>query len=191
MQNLKAIRWIILLIIPLVAGCPWSTESGKLPPPVTEKFLERTSPENLLHNFGLAWERKNFEEYILLFSEDYTFFFSDVDVEEHPDIPPSWGLEQDKEATRGLFEDTNVEDVELDWVVGPREESEFAQADVKILVTNIYLTVNIRDPEDGVLTTNIIQGAADFHFRKTEETTAEGDTLWHIVVWKDLTTVGP
>jgi hypothetical protein len=153
--------------------------------PIPSPFLSRTSPENLLENLRLAYEHKDFEEYVLLFSEDFTFVFRPEDAgNDSLDIPASWGLEQERQAHWNMFRAPDVEDIKLEWSVGPRLPPDFDNADTKIIVQDIFLEVDQR-LETGDILHIQARGDSWFHFRKSDVTTAEGDTIWEIVWWED------
>jgi hypothetical protein len=170
-------------------GCPFSTQkdedNGDPPPPVTYK--SPTAPESLLFNLNAAYEDKNIEEYIPLFADDFTFVFNPLDAQNDTlDIPESWGLADEIEAHQRIFSEPDIEDIKLDWTLGPWLPPEIANTDVKIIARPLFLEVTQRLPEGEPLFLQA-QGAAWFHFRKTDETTAEGDTIWEIVWWEDKT----
>jgi hypothetical protein len=178
--------WILILVaLPLLMGCPFTPnrdDGGGPPPPPPFDFKPRTSPENLLHNLRGAYIEKVIEEYEPLFADDYVFIFNPEDIAEDPTIPDQWGIEEDIRSTRNMFRDPNVSQITLDWVIGERRPSSLDNADVSIEVRNFNMSVFTTDPETGgPLEYRVTNAAAVFDFRKTEEVTAEGDTIWVIV----------
>lgn len=192
MKHLRPLAWIFVLLAPLLLwGCPFSTErdgdGGTVEPP--EEYKARTSPENLLHNLRVAYKQKDYEKYVELFAEDFTFVFNPLDAQNDSlDIPDSWGLEQEKEAHRKLFSAPDIEDIILEWRPDPQLPPDFENADTKIIVRNITLEVTQRLPSGEPLFLQVA-GDAWFHFRKGDETTAEGDTIWEVVWWEDKTQI--
>lgn len=188
MKHLRAFAWVFVLLAPLLLwGCPFDTTRDEEPdpPPPLEEFKERISPENLLHNLRVAYQQKEFEEYILVFSQDFTFVFDPRDANNDSlDIPESWGLEQEQDAHRRLFDAPDIEEIKLDWTPGAQLQPDRANADVKIIIRNIFLEVDQRLPDSNILHLQV-RGDAWFHFRKSDVTTAEGDTIWEIVWWED------
>jgi hypothetical protein len=180
-------RLLLAVGLVVIAGLSGCSEKyiPPPPPPPPDSFLSRTSPENLLWNLRVAYEQRNFEEYVLLLSQDFTFIF----LPEHAgndslDIPDSWGLEQEWDSHRNFFRAPDVEDIKLDWTPGPRLPPDRANADTKIIVEDAFLEVDQR-LENGDILHIQVRGDAWFHFRKSDVTTAEGDTIWEIVWWED------
>jgi hypothetical protein len=188
MKHLRALAWVFVLFAPLLLwGCPFDTTKDDEPddPDPPEEFKERISPENLLHNLRVAYQQKEFEEYILLFAQDFTFVFDPRDANNDSlDIPDSWGLAEERDAHRDLFNAPDIEEIKLEWIPGSHQPPDRANADTKIIVRNIFLEVDQRLPNGEILYLQV-RGDAWFHFRKSDVTTAEGDTIWEIVWWED------
>jgi hypothetical protein len=183
-------KLVVLMAMMLLVSC--SDDKNTNPDPGQQAAeMQAGSWAAAIANFADAWESLNFTLYDSLLSEEYTFYFSPEDVAENPDIPSSWNREQEMEAVARLFADTNVERVDLTWVPGDMDEPVTEGMDGLVLVTNIYLEIDIRDPDDGQLWTNIIQGAAEFELKQMDYTTADGDTVWKVAIWRDLTAVAP
>ncbi|MBU1702687.1 MAG: hypothetical protein KJ970_04515 [Candidatus Eisenbacteria bacterium] len=180
-------RWVILILAAmLLVSC---SDDPKKPKPEPEPVLQMQAGSwgEAISHFATAWETKNFELYDSLLTEDYIFYFSPEDIE-NQDIPPTWNLTQELGAVEALFADADVEDVELNWVPGDMVNPETEGLDGKVLVTNIFLVVDVRDSQ-GELWNNEIRGNVEFELKKMSYTTAFGDTVWKVARWKDLTTI--
>ena len=189
MKHLKALRFLVLLAVPLLSGCPFSTKPKDDPPPPPIVYKPATSPENLLENLQTAYTNKNIFEYLAIFSGAFTFVFNPDDVEQNPgEIPVSWGIAEEQFAHEQLFDDSEVFAIALTWSPQDREVSEIPQADTKIVINNIRLTVETLDDSGGERTL-LAEGDAWFYFIKTGATTDEGDSLWAVWQWEDRTVV--
>ncbi|MBU1702688.1 MAG: hypothetical protein KJ970_04520 [Candidatus Eisenbacteria bacterium] len=185
-------RWLMLVIfVSAAVGLFSCSDDPKKPEPEPVLQMQAGSWGEAISHFATAWETRNFELYDSLLTADYVFFFNAEDVEEDPDIPPTWNLAQELAAVSNMFVDPNIERITLDWNVGAIEDPIPFHLDGSVLVTDIDLEIDIRDPETGELWENVIHGAVWFGLRKMPYATADGDTVWKIAEWKDLTNVSP
>lgn len=153
---------------------------GPEPPPPPSSFLERTSPENLLHNLRQAYSEMKIGEYAPLFSEDFSYFSWNAAGDSLPGV--SWELEEELQIHRRLFGEN--EQILIDWRPEARAEPVQENTDARIHVRSTFLEVTQRLPTGEPLFLQVA-GDQEFHFRLTDETTDEGDAIWAIVLWED------
>ncbi|MCK4511776.1 hypothetical protein KAW64_08560, partial [bacterium] len=71
----------------LVGGC--STTGTGPDIPAGPEFRDRTSPQNVVYNMELAYVEMDLEEYLDCLSEDFEFYPTESDVQQH-ELPPVW-----------------------------------------------------------------------------------------------------
>jgi hypothetical protein len=157
-------------------------------PPVDTRYLAQSSPENCLENLKRAYNERDIEEYGRLFTEDFTFEFSQVDWS-RPDnpTPKTWGFDQEQTSARNMFTDHTVQKIELTYVVNPAADSGGEHAGTwKIAQDRIYLRLTTLK-EDGTTLILLIDAANDtFYFKEyPEEAASDGGHLWRIALWQD------
>jgi hypothetical protein len=87
---MKALVLILIVSAALCfAACDDDGGSGFKP---QDKFLEPTSPENVLHNFEAAYDEMDYEHFWPLIHNDFTFIFVDNDIDIFPDDIPASGV---------------------------------------------------------------------------------------------------
>ncbi|MBC8450867.1 hypothetical protein H8D73_01495 [bacterium] len=105
----------VVLIMPL-SGCwnPFAPPNGENPDIPVEGFRERTSPENVLHNFILAYERMDDVEYLDCLADTFEFWLYPQDVIDDPTLPWSWDKAEEAAIADAMFgEGTNVDRITL------------------------------------------------------------------------------
>ncbi len=159
-----------------LAGC----DKEKVLPPADQPPPYPVSPAACLDRLRTAYVARNLEQYRELFSGDFQFVFSPIDVidPENP-TPRNWPLENEVASTRHMFESDLVDKIELTFQHSDTTDSSNEYPGTwKIIVTEIQLRVYTR--KDGEpLTLLVPQGTGVFYFRKSSE------NLWKIVRWED------
>lgn len=171
----------------LFLGC--SDDETVNPNPKLSRFKKQTSPENVLHNLGAAYEAREIAPYDSLIydaggaaADTFSYFFSDGDIV-RCGTPPSWGRAQEICATRRLFEADRVTSLQLKLTPGSSSRRDDRRV---IHVSDVYMTMVARPDSTGGATTYLVRGLrAEFEF-KVQWVDARGDSLWRIVSWKDL-----
>ena len=151
--------------------------------PVENKgdYKELTSPENVLNNLIVSYQRREIEPYAKLLSRDYIFKFQPGD--EPRDLDRGyWTFEEDSTGTNGLFSTPLVSKIEINLTYGAADtatEEEMPEGTMKIRVNPTNLTV---DQTDGV--TQVVDGdIQDMFFRRG---TGADSTRWYLFEWRDI-----
>jgi len=130
-------------VIFLAGGCWNPFQPEQTPPKPGEEYKPRTSPENVLWDLVLAYERKDFDHYQTLFHKEYKFHFAKVDYERDPEIPPEWGYNEEMRSASKMFADPAVT-ISLTLFYVPGAVDTFGKI-VKIPVDHPQLMFDIRD----------------------------------------------
>lgn len=159
------------------APYPLTTPRGTL------SILLRTyNVRDLLAHYGL-FDRERFE-----------FVFDGRDVQEDPSIPESWGWPEEQVAYQNLFESNLLEAIDLEFTIGtpvPVTAADigsrpFPEGTVKLSLSDVDLTVRMRDPAGG--DTLVFLGAVGeptFFLYPNPNATYDGVPLWTIFEWRD------
>jgi hypothetical protein len=149
------------------------------------------SPEDVLYNLQQAYRFRKTAWYDSLLydadasgdlTEEYRFRFAEGDH-----APSTWARSDDVDATNRLFAATRVEDVTIDLAHGgsvPTNQPGH-EGQREILVTDVYLNVEDRDPDTGDLTEYRVDDDQSYFRFNPQWVNAAGDTLWRIVYWED------
>lgn len=188
---MRHMRLGFLLLVPallvVLTGCPWDPDKGDNPDPDPTIYLPQSAPANCLENLITAYVDRNLDEYLKLFSEDFTFVFSPDDISQDPDIPVQWGLAEEQESTENMFTSDIVDEIELNFTqsVADSAGDEFPGT-WKAIVSEVELRVFTRTEDGEPLTLKVSDGFATFYFKEfPEETASDGKTLWRIWRWED------
>ncbi len=181
---------IALVAVSVLAGCPWSPEPDDGGGDPVSNYLPQTSPANVLANLQTAYSERKIEEYRKLFTEDFTFVFNPLDPEdpENPN-PDQWGIADELEATKNMFEDELVTKVELTsytmQVPEVADSVSYGPDAWKVRVDETNLQVATRLPDGDVLTL-VVQGTTEvFYFREDDTKPVGGRPTWYIFRWED------
>ena len=174
----------------LSIGCS-DDETITPPDPVEDP---RKSIAGALQELKVAYEARDLDRYSALFNSDFVFVFDPTDVLENPDLPQNWDWSAEHNATRNMFEADLVERIQVDFIVGTPAlpdthdvgTREFPEGTMKVLVTEVELSVDSRDPAGGE---NIIyrcngDQAMFFLYPDTLEV-VDGVPAWKIFEWRD------
>jgi hypothetical protein len=179
-----AARWVGLLAILGVVGCPFMPDNGGKDKP-DPKFLLRITPENLLANLKMAYHERETAEYESLLAKDFTFVLSPEDAGQ-PGMPSQWGRNTEIGIHQRMFDADLVQTLSLDFVIGDRIFDETDQL-WTITITNVELSLYGMTTEHPTPKLYRVQnGVSKFWFRQ-ESWTVPGtsDRIWSIVKWED------
>jgi len=180
--------FVSLLVLILMAGC---SDNDKITQPTDGGPLNNTEV-NVLANFVSAYVEKDIDAYTEVFDvEEFTFVFDRTDVENDPDLNPTWGWPEELTSTKNMFSSALVLTVTVDFVLG---DVEFARdSDLvplewrKIVVTEIELEIDTIDPDGGE---NIIYKVAGdrgmFFFGTYPDELIDGQPRKRITEWRDI-----
>lgn len=144
-------------------------------------YKELTSPENVLNNLIVSYQRREIEPYAKLFSRDYIYKFQPGD--EPRDLDRGyWTFEEDSTGTNALFTTPKVSKIEINLTYGPADtatEQDMPEGTMKIRVNPTNLTV-----EEYSGTTWVVDGdIQDMFFRRG---TGADSTRWYLFEWRDI-----
>jgi hypothetical protein len=184
----------LLLLLPLAGflavGCPFAPGKTKGDPPKSP-YLPQSSPLNCMLNLQTAYIAKDYDEYIKLLSDDFTFYFCPADAHRQDDpTPDSWGIAAEKESAFKLFTSDTVDKIELDWGQTAPADSAFddfsGQLLWKIVQGNINLRVHTTNTDGTPLIYSVDSSVDWFYFKEyPDEKASDGHDLWRIWAWKD------
>jgi hypothetical protein len=180
----QAARWVGLLALLGVVGCPFMPTKDKPVDPV-DKFLPRTSPENLLANLKMAYRERETAEYESLLAMDFTFVLAPEDAGQ-PGMPSQWGRNTEIGVHQRMFDADLVQSLSLDFVVGDRLFDEAGQL-WTITITNVDLSLYGMTPDHPTPKNyQVLDGSSKFWFRQNNWTVpGTTDRIWSIVKWED------
>jgi hypothetical protein len=165
-----------------LSGCPFTPKKSDGDDDGDDKFLLRTSPENVLENLKRCYKQREVAEYESLLAQDFTFQPSEEDDE----IPDQWGRNQEIAIHTNMFDAELVQTLSLGFDVGVRVFDTTDQL-WTIMVTNVDLnlfgmTPHLQTPKEY----SVVDGTCRFWFRQ-ESWNAPGtsEKTWSIVKWED------
>ncbi len=180
----------VALILPL-SGCwnPFAPPNGDNPEVPPEGYRERTSPENVLHNFILAYEDMNATEYLDCLADTFEFWLYPQDVIENPnELPWSWDKAEETAIAESMFgEDTDIDHITLAFtqhgdvieVPGPTPEDPIGWQHEYEMDLWVYIP-----SQDRQLWANA--GVRFLFSVDPNETASNGADLWEIAVQHDI-----
>lgn len=184
----------IVAMLALVPGCLFSPDKQ---PPKTggdDQYQPRTTISGVMNNLKVSYRNREIERYEELFHPAFNFVFDPADVQENPDIPPSWDWSEDRSSTRNMFEADLVERIQIDFVVGPPQDATeadqgqwvFPSGTKRVIVTEVSLNVDTRDPTGGENIIYRVDGdQAIFFLVQDSVETQDGLPVWKIFEWRD------
>ena len=176
----------------VMTGCSESTGGDPDPDP----YLARTSPDNVLNNFQVAWRTRDIDRYSQLLAEDYRFYF-DNRTRVDKGLPPFWTTAEESTQVGKLFNSQRVADIAiaLKWPPGtahPVTESgreNWVYLDVFDVSLDVDMAPTDSNPEG--ITYRVEDQKQRYYFRRGRaEPAAPGDTLFYLAEWRDFGTVG-
>jgi len=148
-------------------------------------YSSPTEPESLITNLQVSYQRREIQEYAKLFAPEFIFKFQPIDANEIG--TEFWTRDQDSTGTRALLTTSEVSNIRLSLVHGPRDLTVDSTPPVDSLRIRIITTDLQVDQTDG--TTWVIQDQQDFFFRQGKTVNNEDPTHWFIYEWDDLPTL--
>ncbi len=163
------------------------------PPP---DYFPPNSPRAVLANLRQAYEKRNPLEYGELFSQDFVFSFSPVDVNDpHNPTPPEWPRADELLSATNMLMSERVDGIELSW--GGSDAQAEPAADrfpqfpecLKVQCNSVHLRVTTHK-EDGEVWIYLVTGQRqDFYFKEGRgpeaETYPSGRKRWYCFCWED------
>ena len=178
----------VVVLALVMTGCSKSTGGNPDPDP----YLARTSPDNVLNNFQVAWRKKDIGRYSQLLAEDYRFYF-DNQTRMDKGLPPFWTAAQESTQVGKLFNSQRVSDIyiSLKWPIGaahpavePGREN-WVYLDVLDVSLDVDLAPTDQNPEG--ITYRVDGQKQRYYFRRGKtEPAAPGDTLFYLTEWQDF-----
>lgn len=192
----RRIIWVVLATV-VPSGCLFSPKKTVDDPPPPKHYPALVSPDSVIVAFEQSYADQNYEEFTKLFDPRFTFAFAQVDLDQDPDLPPTWGRTEEFDSTRGLFDSEIVSSVRCDLsardVAVPATDAD--QLDLSPLDLAHTLRVNIRqaqvgietvDENGGPLTLEVPGDSQEFFiFADTTQLTENGLPVHRIIYWKD------
>jgi hypothetical protein len=155
----------------------------------------RTTIAGVMQELVDAYETRGLTRYSALFDADqFRFVFDPIDVAENPDIPTSWDWPDDLVSTRTMFASPLVERIQLAFFAGaPVEATEpderdrpFPEGTMKIVLTDVDLDVDTRDPNGGGnIIFKVTGDRAHFFLYPDMDEIVDGVPVWKIFEWRD------
>jgi hypothetical protein len=170
-----------IFILSLLAVAPGCSEDESTPGEPSDLPDSRPrTPQEVLQRFETALDQMKFEDYVVLFAEDFAAVLDTTTAGDSLDIPPwwGWGLEGMRESIRNLFNAPDVSSLDLEWIVGDREHPPGPLFDATIRAGDVRFTMSQSDTER-------VAAVEEWIFHLRGEATAEGDSLWEIAAWED------
>ncbi len=168
-----------------LAGFAWGCgeelvgDPGDLPP----GYLPQTSPENVLQNLQVSYQRREIEEYVKLLDPVYIFKFQQADIP--PDLPREyWNRDEDSTMVAALFDNPDVVRISLDF--GPFAAEDAGRLDEpqanRIRLTHVRIEVELRDG------TTLQAGSdlMDMYLGRGRAAAGTDSTKWYIFEWQDF-----
>ena len=177
------------------AGC---SDDDKVTPPTPEN--PRKSIAGVMQELIDAYQARDIARYAALFDDSsFVFVFDPTDVQGDPDIPPNWDWNEERNATTNMFGANLVQRIQLDYVVGTPVLADtldegirpFPEGTMKVIVTNVELSVDTRDPAGGENIIYRVGGVQETFFLYPDSLeTVDGVPAWKIFEWRERK-VGP
>ncbi len=185
----RAAVFLLPLVLLLLSGCPFITTGGDTPPPPPSDYRPQTSVSNVLYNLKKAYQEFNYDQYVRLLDESYTYIFAPQDIGKEG-IPPWWGLSDERVSAGNLFSKTVpnregyiAESASLSFVSGPEIPNDVENW-TKVVLSQIFLTITTRNKVTGDPLDYLVQGdQANLWF-------VQRGVFWYIVKWEDKPIAG-
>ena len=188
-----AVLLVAVVFAGSLAGCwnPFAPKEGGDGGGDDIEYRLRTSPENVVYNLTSAYQRKNAERYLECLAEDFIFFLDEDDIAVNPDLPVSWGKQEERNIHERMFADTSdVQSVELTLTQfgQPQEVPGELPTDPPRYEYNENVDLWVHLPDELTYWANA--GATFLFDRDPDETGPDGEELWVIVEWQDVDKFG-
>jgi hypothetical protein len=177
---------LLFLAVTVQGGCDRPIDPP--PPHSPHRYVPQSSAAYCLNNLRQAYVDRDIDEYLKLFSEDFTFIFNPQDVANPVNpTPPQWGLADERDSAENMFTSELVESISLTFDQDPAIQSDSEYVGTwKVLMRNVRLQVNTRKDDGSRLTLLLENGRETFHFKEyPHEQATDGHNLWRIWRWMD------
>jgi hypothetical protein len=173
----------LLLSALLLAGC--SDSAG----PSVSGYHDATSPDEVLSNFGRAYNEQNVDEYVACLSEDFKFHFAESDLQDpNFDLPPWFYRADEQQVHENMFSDeSNVAFTDLTLTPTSVETIPGVDAgrrtdDVVVIEAETELRVGLVGD-----VTLLVDGPQEFRFRVAAgDGRGDGRSQWKLFEWHEL-----
>jgi len=164
----------------ILTGCLFSPpeEVPPQPPP------EMTTPVNVMKNVEIAYNQGDIELYKKAISPNFVFYFDARDIGQSPPgsqyiIPESWSYTEDREATRGMF--NQAYSISLSITTSGIGEPE--PEETTYLADNVQISLLVMISELKGYLAN--KGYCNFEFEKYQN--EQSEDRWRLTKWWDRT----
>jgi hypothetical protein len=178
---------VLALLLPLALG---TTGCEKDPIEVVDVYLPQISEDNVLHNFQVAYRRRDIVQYSKLLADDFQFYFDPVTRGELG--IQFWTRTEDSLKTELLFTSPEVTKIAIDlkWPAKTAQPSnQLPPRDIwtYYVIRDVFLDVDFAPAGQEVTTFRVEDQFQRFFFRRGKSPTpAADDTLVYIVEWRDF-----
>lgn len=183
-----------VLLVAWALSAPGCSDHKRITPPAPED-PRKTIPGVMLELVN-AYAARDIDRYTKLFdTADFMFVFDSLDVLENPDIPPNWDWQRERRSAENMFEDDSLlERIQVDFIpqtpvsvtkndVGERP---FPEETMKVVLSEVALNIDMRDPAGGENIVYRIQGdEATFFLYPDRSELVDDVPVWKIFEWRD------
>ena len=178
----------------ILSGC---SKNSTKPEKTTDPYAPQTSPENVVQNLTIAYNRMDIDGYMAQMADDFHFIFSQYD-QEHPGMPASFDYGDELQSHTNLFSEVLVDTVGLSFTIGERvfDAAESSPGDslwrLPVSTVKVYLKGRLPSQPDMATQVWIAEnGSALFWVRKSENNgNTNGLVTWEIVQCEEVTVSG-
>jgi hypothetical protein len=183
----SAISAILMIAAAILAiGCFDKESKPKVvTPDPFPGFLPDTSADNVLSNLKKSWTDLNYNAYVSLLSDEFTYIFAPQDIGGPHNNPESWGKADELLSAHHLFSKTDankegyiVQSVTLSFSRGPDVPNDM-ETWTKVVISQIFLTVTTRQKDTGDPLDYLVQGD------QANLWLVDEGGAWKIIRWED------
>jgi hypothetical protein len=188
MVRSAAIAILLTLTGALIWGCSSPTDDGGFPDP--SEWEIRDSPQHVLQNLIRAYEHKDAVHYLDCLAEDFTFWANPYEAEDNPALAPGyWDKAEEITIHGAMFGENGAETIALTLtqdgdpmqIEGPEPGDPPEWQYTEAVDLRVYVIM-----QEGPMTF-LASAPSLFRFREdADELGPNGETLWEIVSWHDL-----
>jgi hypothetical protein len=181
MRRLVPITLMVLAAAVLMTACVYiDTPPVPVARPHAQTFQNLTHKSDVLNNFELAHIGRDTSHYDALLDDNFTFFYTDVNLGTNNSTPVQWGRDTDIQTTHALFAAASKIDMDVDFHDGVTWSEVPSGAENWYAATMFYhFEIKIGD------TTYIPNAGAKMLFTVRNAGTAEAPH-WKLVELRDL-----
>lgn len=171
-------RLFVLLLMILFQSCNlFETREPEAPAAENQWNSFPIHPDSTLNNLKLVYnEQKYLVKYEAIFSDDFVFYFDNLDVEEYG-VPVSWQSESEINYLNNLYNDSNIKSVELQLSeIDSEPDEEYYDYLEEYYIYREYKLI-IDNKSDSL--SNEYEGKCVLHLKTND------DHIWKIFEWFD------